>query len=771
MRPCILNPFALLSSFKGLYTILILLVWCMNTSNTYSQTQKDSLWREWNNVKLPDTSRLKALSTFVFEHYLFSKTDSSYQYIKILRDFATKTDQKFYLADAYNLEGIANDLNGEFDEAIESYNKSLKIWTELDLKNSQANTYNNISIVYYNIGDYKKAIDYTNRSLRIKTELGDKIGIASCYNALGNICRDQGDLVSAINYLNKALKMNEEAGDKRGMAHNLTNIGIIYLDQEKDWEKAIENFLKSIEISKDFNNDYNIAVNWNNLGSAYLLKGNVIKAEEATLKSLAITESIDNFLELPGDYINLGEIYLIKKEFDQAFKYYKLSDSIAKKNNQRKFSCEALLGLSNVSLKIAESVNEADNSILFNQKNNDATNFAIEALELAKEMNIIREMSSAYYYLYSAYSNKGDYETALVNYELHSIMKDSLLKEENRKAIIKQDYKLKYNEQLAANRAESAEEIKAEKSIRIYLYIGLAILIVFIGLMYIRYKELQQQRKTIENTLSELKHAQKQLVEAEKMAALGVLTAGIAHEINNPVNFISNGLNILKNSFNHMSTLADEFMELSEDSNDFKEKIKSLQKNIKDSDIEEEIEDTLEFMVVGVKRTTDIIQGLSLYARSEKSKIEKANIHKIIDSALVLLNNKFKGRIKIEKKYDNTIKKFSCYPSQLNQVFINLLGNSMDAIPEKGTITIKTLLKDDTIVVSIRDTGIGIKEDIKDKIFDPFYTTKDVGKGTGLGLSICQGIINNHKGTMTFSSKLNEGTEFVIKLPLELKND
>jgi signal transduction histidine kinase len=143
-----------------------------------------------------------------------------------------------------------------------------------------------------------------------------------------------------------------------------------------------------------------------------------------------------------------------------------------------------------------------------------------------------------------------------------------------------------------------------------------------------------------------------------------------------------------------------------------------------------------------------------------------ADIHEGLDSTLILLRNKYKERIEIEKQYGD-IPEIECYPGQLNQVFMNILSNAIDAIDDKGTITISTSKSNGTIRVSIKDSGRGIPENIQSKIFEPFFTTKEVGQGTGLGLSICHSIIEKHHGSIEVKSKVGNGSEFVIGLPVK----
>ena len=285
-------------------------------------------------------------------------------------------------------------------------------------------------------------------------------------------------------------------------------------------------------------------------------------------------------------------------------------------------------------------------------------------------------------------------------------------------------------------------------------------------------KELEQtvEERTakVVSTLNKLKTAQEQLVESEKMAALGVLTAGIAHEINNPINFISSGAHSLDMDFKDLLHILNKLKALPQDGEALKERaeiIRKLEEEYAFDDLIKYIPQTIADIKEGVKRTNEITKGLLLYSRSNTLKRQATNIHENIDASLVLLRDKYKHRIKITKQYDHTIGKIECFSGQLSQVFTNFIDNAIDAIEDKGTITITTKLKNKHVEISIRDSGEGISDKNLSKIFDPFFTTKEVGKGTGLGLSICQGIINNHDGKIKVKSELIKGSEFVVTLP------
>lgn len=256
-------------------------------------------------------------------------------------------------------------------------------------------------------------------------------------------------------------------------------------------------------------------------------------------------------------------------------------------------------------------------------------------------------------------------------------------------------------------------------------------------------KELHAQREQLELTLNKLQSTQDNLIQSEKMASLGVLALGVAHEINNPLNFIQGGINGI---------------ELYLDDNLDK---KHLNKMLPFIDGIKE----------GVQRAANIVTSLNHYSRKGDSNSGKCKIHDIIDNCLVMLNSEIKNKIKIQKKYTKEPFNLECNDGKLHQVFLNILSNAEQAIEKKGTIKISTHVEKQNIKIYVNDTGTGIDKNIISKISDPFFTTKDVGKGTGLGLSIAYKIIEDNNGTIKHLSQKGEGTEVIITLPLKSKEN
>ncbi len=290
--------------------------------------------------------------------------------------------------------------------------------------------------------------------------------------------------------------------------------------------------------------------------------------------------------------------------------------------------------------------------------------------------------------------------------------------------------------------------------------------------------ELQEANEELTVTLSNLRDTQTQLVDAEKMASLGQLTAGIAHEINNPINFVTSNITPLKRDLEDVYELIDAYAKVTEGAVDALREAHELKEEIDYDYLKEEISSLVDGISDGATRTSEIVRGLRTFSRLDEDVIKQADIHEGLASTLVLLRSKFNEGIKIVQEFDSALPQIECYPGKLNQVFMNILNNAIYAVthksysdPEAAQVTIKTKKMENTVSIHLMDNGIGMDEQTRKKIFDPFFTTKDVGEGTGLGMAIVYKIIQKHGGSLTVESELGKGTEFIITLPLRQPNE
>jgi two-component system, NtrC family, sensor kinase len=288
-----------------------------------------------------------------------------------------------------------------------------------------------------------------------------------------------------------------------------------------------------------------------------------------------------------------------------------------------------------------------------------------------------------------------------------------------------------------------------------------------------RTNELEISNEGLQKAMTDLKEAEAQLVESEKMASLGQLTAGIAHEINNPINFVTSNIKPLSRDVHMLLDAVADLEKIAVEESPIADKQKKIAKKRKDLEYDYlsiEIAQLLKGISEGATRTADIVKGLKIFSRLDEDTLKKADINEGLESTIVISNHLFDKYVRLEKNYGN-LPMIDCYPGKLNQVFLNMITNAVYAIKKKfngkegGLLSIKSFQDDNFVFISFADNGTGMDETTKKKLFEPFFTTKDVGEGTGLGLSISHNTISRHNGQIIVNTKLGEGTEFIVKLP------
>ena len=397
-----------------------------------------------------------------------------------------------------------------------------------------------------------------------------------------------------------------------------------------------------------------------------------------------------------------------------------------------------------------------------------------ENLAKAKSMGDIDKVKGGYYNLSAIDSMRGNYKGAYENYKMYSLYRDSLQKKEMEKRELQAEFKRKQTIAEAEQEKKDAEQRRI-KNIQYFTIAGLAaFLVVILVIVIIQWKNnnqkkkanrlLQLQKEKVETTLTELRSTQSQLIQSEKMASLGELTAGIAHEIQNPLNFVNN--------FSEVNTeMVDEAKE--EMSKENYTEVKNILDDIKDNS---------EKINHHGKRADAIVKGMLEHSKASTGIKEPTDINKLANEYLRLAYHGLKAKDKnfnaaIKTDFDNTIGKINVVPQDIGRVVLNLINNAFYAVNERlrqaqpdnhyePTITVSTKKLDTKIEISVKDNGNGIPESIKEKIFQPFFTTKPTGSGTGLGLSLSYDIIKAHGGEIKVDSKENTGTTFIIQLPV-----
>lgn len=282
---------------------------------------------------------------------------------------------------------------------------------------------------------------------------------------------------------------------------------------------------------------------------------------------------------------------------------------------------------------------------------------------------------------------------------------------------------------------------------------------------------LMQKQVALESTVRELRETQMMLVHAERMNALGQMVAGIAHEINNPLSFVTSNLYSLNDILRSVFSAYDELESLVLQSPypETKQQARDLRVRSEIDYAVSDIDDLVRASIEGLQRMKGIVQGLRTFARLDEAEFKVASIRECVTSALMIAGGELSGRITVNLDIDD-VPPIYCCPAELNQVFLNLIVNAAQSMPERGTIDILAEDYDSHIVISVKDSGLGMSPQVLTNLFTPFFTTKPAGVGVGLGLAIANKIITErHKGSIQVQSELGKGTVFQITLPKDIR--
>ena len=427
----------------------------------------DSLWGVWNDKRQPDTLRLKAMHDIAWNGYADSQPDSAFYFAQMEYDFAEAIGHKKGMAAALNTQGVSLKDQGIYDQAMEYFDKSLKIAEETGNKRGMAFSYNNMALIYDIQGNYKRALGYYDKSLKIFQETGNKRGMAFSYNNIGLIYGRDGNYQQALEYYRKSLKIMQEIGDKKGKAFSCYNIGVIYYKQG-NYEQALEYYDKSLKIAEETGNKKGVAINLTSIGLIYSSKGNYKLAMEYYDKSLKIYEEIGHKQGMASSYITLGEHYFDQENYTKAL-------SLGK-----------------------------------------------QALTLSQEVGAVKEIESASELLYDVYKETVHPAQALEMHELYIEMSDSLNSIENKEASIKLEYKHQYEKEQALAEAKHQEQMalsaEREKRQQLIAYSaggGLVMVLLFAFFIFNRLQVTRRQKKVIEEQ-KQVVEEQKQVVEEQK---------------------------------------------------------------------------------------------------------------------------------------------------------------------------------------------------------------------------------------------------------------
>ena len=611
-------------------------------------------------------------------------------------------------------------------------------------------------------------------------------------NAMVYLSRRQTKIDSAFKYAEQGLILAQNISYSKGEADCYFQIALLYINVLKDYSRGIQNLFHALKIYEDIHyatgiteihlslqgsyrdiGEYKnslmhgftgkqIAESKNVVGRPLSFEGHRLSplffAEIAnTYKEMNQLDSAEFYIQksieqnelFNGSKWNfpiyiLGTIQNLKGKYKLALTTFRSAIPLAIQNELFRDTLQIYSGMST----LFKNTKELDSVIYYAKMVNESSNPERETHYWLIAIDNLAQ----------AYKLKGNLDSALKYTEYFHTVKDSFFSRDKDRAI----QNIGFNEQLRQQELISAQA-KFKSRIQLYVLItGVLVLLLIIGILWNNNLEKQKAKSKIENAYSELKSTQSQLIQSEKMASLGELTAGIAHEIQNPLNFVNNFSEV---SNELMVEMVDEV-----DKGNFDE-VKAIAKDVQQN---------LEKINHHGKRASSIVKGMLEHSRTSSGKKEPTDINAIADEYLKLAYQSLRAKDKdfnatLETNFDAAIPKINLVSQDIGRVILNLITNAFYAVNERSKkveigyepkVTVTTqLTANSQLLIAIKDNGPGIPAHIKDKIFQPFFTTKPTGQGTGLGLSLAYDIVKAHGGELNVESKVGYGSEFVLTLP------
>ncbi|MEJ0105171.1 MAG: tetratricopeptide repeat-containing sensor histidine kinase [Bacteroidota bacterium] len=668
-------------------------------------------------------------------------------------------------------------LQANFGEALVYATNELSLAKKLGFKKGMANASWITAAVYYNQSNYTEAINNALKSLEIKKELNDKRGTALLYQMLSSANGMIGNYGENLQYSYESLRIQEELKDKEGIAHQLTDLANTYTDHG-NYVEGKKNALAGFKLSEEIKDTSSMIWSRGILSLIDFKDGKLNEALDKRLINIKILEKMDSAEAdyfLADEYQYTGKIY--EKQGDQAFdtgnekvaagyfaeaeKNYLLALKVNERNNYKDYIASVHVDLANINIKF--------------KKNQAAKEHLQQSLALSKATGFKNVIRDSYRSLSILDSLQGNYKEAYTYYKLYILYRDSIHSTEGigKSSEIKMQYALEKKE--AESKIIQTKKDAEAKLVRNIQYTAIAIFLLVGIFLYWNNHQKQKAKTRIEQAYKELKSTQAQLIQSEKMASLGELTAGIAHEIQNPLNFVNNFSEVSNELIDEMKT---------ELINDNKEDAIAIADDLKQN---------LEKINHHGKRADAIVKGMLQHSRTSTGHKELTDINALADEYLRLAYHGLRAKDKSFNATSNTdfdksltadktdIGKINIIPQDIGRVLLNLYNNAFYAAllptPDGGespgpnykhepTVWVSTKKIGDKVLISVKDNGPGIPQNIVDKIFQPFFTTKPTGQGTGLGLSLSYDIVKAHGGKIKVETKEGQGSEFIIELPV-----
>ena len=620
----------------------------------------------------------------------------------------------------YAINGMMYGMQSKYDTSIRYYEKSIGIDERLGNKKVLGSSYGNLAIGYEMQSNFPVALLYQQKSLELAEKLNDISAQAYTLMNMGNTYQSIGDTARSEKFILKGISLAKSMGIKNVELYGYSNLATLY-SLLNEWDKSYSFAMNSATLAKTMG-DY--AMQATSISKAALALAHDKKYKDAEVlnkKAMAIADTSGQPLNVFQVYSGMGEILKLQEEYKNAIPFYEKGFNV---------------------LKNADQYDEA--------------------------------VAQAYSDLSTCYEKTGNYPKALATYKTSSKILDSVRSKNNigKATELSMNYEFEKKQAVAdAVQGKKNAETKLQQTL---LMVGLGVTLIVAAGAWVAFRNkqkanflLEKQKKEIQRTLTELESTQARLIQSEKMASLGELTAGIAHEIQNPLNFVNNFSEINTELINEMEE---------EMNKGHTNEAKIIAGNIKKN---------LEKITHHGKRADAIVKGMLQHSRTSSGQKEPTDINALADEYFRLSYYGLRAKDKtfnatLQTNFDKSIGKINIIPQDIGRVLLNLYTNAFYAVLEKKklqpagsseqsvyepTVSVVTKKDGDNIYIKVKDNGNGIPQKVADKIFQPFFTTKPAGQGTGLGLSLSYDIIKAHGGEIESVSKKDDGAEFIIQLP------
>ncbi|HEY4876592.1 MAG TPA: ATP-binding protein [Puia sp.] len=693
--------------------------------------------------------------------------------------------------DDTNKVNALNDLSWAFGKkndnkkASRYIDEAISLAENINYKKGEAFAYMHKAVIYELSQLYDSALKNLFITVKLLQEIDDKRRVSQVYNNIAGCYAQWDNYPESLIYLYKALKINEELGDKSRIAHSLREIGGKNYWLE-NYDESLSNFSECLKISKDINYSEGIIDSYVYIGDINVIKQNYEEALKNDSIALEIAEKLSHKHGLAGAHTGIGIVFQKLSEIEKKSGNEALSKNYLSEAAKNIFTALKLYEGFDIGA-VGDTYSRLGSVYTNLHKFPEAKEYLEKAVKTGKDIGSGDNLATSYKEFSALDSAQGNYKLAYEHYKLYIQYRDGTFNHVNNQKILlaKTTYESDKKEAIVKAEQEKKDaEAKRIKNQQYFVIAGLGLIVlavVIISMIQFRSNKqkqkanllLERQKQKVETTLSELKSTQSQLIQSEKMASLGELTAGIAHEIQNPLNFVNNFSDVNK--------------ELLEEMNDEMDK-----GNINDAKvIANNVIDNEEKINHHGKRADAIVKGMLQHSRTSTGVNEPTDINALADEYLRLSYHGLRAKdssfnATIQTGFENSIGKINIVPQDIGRVLLNLYNNSFYAVSEKQkqlakdlsdfenltglgnfepTVTTSTKKSGNHIIITVTDNGNGIPQKVIDKIFQPFFTTKPTGQGTGLGLSLSYDIIKAHGGEIKVETKEGEGSTFIIQLP------